>query len=259
MVKKVILTALIVLFSAGLLGCWFYFVGRLETRGRQESRCDRVSVVLLDSLESAIVDKDELHDYVAGLAIGLKTDSIDLDTIERAILSRGEVMTAQVFAYSTGELAVELTQRKPVVRFDNSKERFYSDPEGYIFPVTNAVNVPLVTGKIPLNISAGYKGHAPEENRDWVMGLVGLAGYIDSRDILKREIEQIDIAENGDIVLYTATDGPAIIFGDSGDCRTKFRKLEAWWKNILPEAEAEGKQYKTINLKYNNQIICKQK
>ena len=203
MVKKVILTALIVLLSAGLLGCWFYFVGRLETRGRQESRCDRVSVVLLDSLESAIVDKDELRDYVAGLAIGRKTDSIDLDTIERAILSRGEVMTAQVFAYSTGELAVELTQRKPVVRFDNSKERFYSDPEGYIFPVTNAVNVPLVTGKIPLNISAGYKGHAPEENRDWVMGLVGLAGYIDSRDILKREIEQIDIAENGDIVVAT--------------------------------------------------------
>ena len=60
-------------------------------------------------------------------------------------------------------------------------------------------------------------------------------------------------------MLYTAEDGPAIIFGDSSDYAEKFRKLEIWWRNVQPEAQAENKYYKTINLKFNNQIICKEK
>ena len=87
--------------------------------------------------------------------------------------------------------------------------------------------------------------------------MVTLARYIDSKPALKREIAQMDINEDGDIVLYTRSAGPAIIFGDSGDYVTKFAKLDAWWRNIAPQLE-EGKTYKTINLKYNNQIICKQ-
>ena len=87
--------------------------------------------------------------------------------------------------------------------------------------------------------------------------MVSLAQYIDSKPVLKREIAQIDVAPDGDIVLFTRTAGPAIIFGDSGNCAEKFRKLEAWWRNIAPQAD-EKKPYKTINLKYNHQIICKQ-
>ena len=88
-------------------------------------------------------------------------------------------------------------------------------------------------------------------------GIVELARYIDSKPVLRSEIAQLDIAPNGDIVLYTRRPGPSIIFGDSADYVTKFRKLEAWWRNIEPQLD-EKKHYKTINLKYNQQIICSQ-
>ena len=257
MFRKIILTVLIVLLSGALLGSWFHFAGRLENSGRRQERCGKVNIILPDSLESAIVDRAEVYRYVSAIVDGRPTDSIDLDTIEKTLRARGEVMSAQVYVSSPGEISIKLTQRKPVVRFDNGSFRCYCDPEGYLFPVTNAVDVPLVTGNIPLNLSEEYRGEAPAAVRSWVLGMVALAGHIDSREVLRREIEQIDVSDNGDIVLYTAEDGPGIIFGDSGGLHDKFRKLDAWWRTILPEARAEGKQYKTINLKYNNQIICK--
>ena len=256
MTRRILLTSLIVLFSAGLLGCWFHFVGILSAEGRQQAQCRQVEVILLDSLESAIVDKAEVQDYVSRLAVGRQTARVNLDSIERSLRARGEVMSAQVYAADEQTVKVRLTQRKPVIRFEQDHRHWYADPEGYLFPVTNAVDVPVVTGQIPMQMDSSWRGAVPAENRPWVLGMVNLARYIDSREILRREISQIEIAPDGDIVLYTRTPGPVIIFGDSGDCPDKFRRLQAYWQNIAPQANAE-KPYKTINLKYNNQIICK--
>ena len=259
MVKKILLTTLIVLLSGGLLGCWFWFVGGLEARGRADARCQRVSVVLLDSLESSIVDRQEMHDYLIRQVKGQRTDTVNLHGLEMAVRERGEVMSADVYAADPHTIAVKITQRKPVVRFEKGADRWYSDPDGYLFPVVHPVNVPVVTGSIPLAAGSKYKGPAPDDSRAWVLGVIEMARYIDSRNTLRGQIEQIDVEPGGDLVLYTAEDGPAIIFGDSSDYAEKFRKLEIWWRNVQPEAQAENKYYKTINLKFNNQIICKEK
>jgi len=257
MIKKVLLTTLILLLSAGMLGCYFYFVGQLASRGRQAARCQQVSVVLLDSLESAIVDRQEVKDLLTKQTRGKRIDSIDLYTIERLVGSRGEVMTAQAYTADDHTVAVNITQRKPVIRFEKGPAHWYADPEGYLFPVRNSVDVPLVTGAIPLALEPAYKGPAPRESQAWMDGMVELARYIDGKPVLRGEVAQIDIAPDGDIVLYTRSAGPAIIFGDSGDYEAKFQKLYAWWRYIQPQLEG-GKTYKTINLKYNQQIICKQ-
>lgn len=257
MIRKILLTTLILILAGGLLGCWFHFVGILSAEGHAQARCRQVDIILLDSLESAIVDKAEVQEYVAKRTLGRQTSLVNLDSIEKALRARGEVMSAEVYAADEQTVAVRLTQRKPVIRFENGHHRWYADPEGYLFPVTNAVDVPIVTGRIPVHVDSTWRGETPEENREWVLGMVELARYIDSKPVLKQEIAQIDVEPEGDLVLYTRTAGPAIIFGDSGNCVEKFRKLEAWWRNIAPQADG-NKPYKTINLKYNHQIICKQ-
>ena len=257
MIRKIMLTTLILVLAGGLLGCWFHFVGILSAEGHAQARCRQVDIILLDSLESAIVDKAEVQEYVAKRTLGRQTNLVNLDSIEKALRARGEVMSAEVYTADEQTVAVRLTQRKPVIRFENGHHRWYADPEGYLFPVTNAVDVPIVTGRIPVRVDSTWRGETPEESREWVLGMVELARYIDSKPVLKREIAQIDVDPDGDLVLYTRTAGPAILFGDSGNCAEKFRKLEAWWRNIAPQVDAK-KPYKTINLKYNHQIICKQ-
>ena len=257
MIRKILISVLITLATVALLGCWFYFVGSLSADGRQQARCRQVEVILADSLESAIVDREAVRAWMEKHTVGKITERINLDSLERQILARGEVMTAQVFATGPQTVSARITQRKPVVRFENGQGRWYADPEGYLFPVTHAVDVPVITGTLPFSLDNNYRGETPEGSRDWMAGMIGLARYIDNKPYLRREISQIDIAANGDIVLYTRTSGPAIIFGDPGNCDDKFRKLDVWWRNIAPQLE-EGKTYKTINLKYNQQIICKQ-
>ena len=257
MIKRILLTTLIVLLSGGLLGSYFYFTGRLVEQGRKQARCRQVEVILLDSLQSSIVDKQEMQALLARQSIGKPIDSIDLCQLEKQVGDMGEVVTAQVYTADDRTLAVQITQRKPVVRFENGQGRWYADPEGYLFPVRNPADVPVVTGQLPFQLESAYKGFAPQQERGWTCSIVELARYIDSKPVLRSEIAQIDIAPNGDIVLYTRKPGPSIIFGDSADYVTKFRKLEAWWRNIEPQLD-EKKHYKTINLKYNQQIICSQ-
>lgn len=254
--RKSLLTALIAVFAAGLLGCWFHFAGTLSAEGRRQACCRQVEILLLDSLESAVVDKAEVWKSVSETVIGLQTSRVNLDSIEKALCARGEVMSAQVYASDGQTVSVRLTQRKPVIRFENGKERWYADPEGYLFPVTHAADVPVVTGRIPVRIDGSYRGEAPESSRAWILGMVELARYIDSKPVLQQEIGQIEITAGGDIVLYTRSPGPSIIFGDAGNCADKFRRLEAYWRHIVPQTGE--KTYRSINLKYNNQIICKQ-
>ena len=120
MIKRILLTTLIVVLSGGLLGCWFYFVGRLSAQGREQASCRRVEVILLDSLESAIVDRQDVQDYLTKRAVGKQTCLIDLDSLEKSLRARGEVMSAQVYAADAQTVAVRLTQRKPVI--DKARE-----------------------------------------------------------------------------------------------------------------------------------------
>jgi len=257
MIKRILLTTLIVLLSGALLGSYFYFTGLLVAQGRKQARCRQVEVILLDSLQSSIVDKKEMQSLLARQSIGKPIDSIDLCKLEKQIGELGEVVTAQVYTADDRTVAVQITQRKPVVRIENGQGRWYADPEGYLFPVRKPADVPVVTGQIPFQLENAYKGFAPQQKRGWTSGIVELARYIDSKPVLRSEIAQLDIASNGDIVLYTRKPGPSIIFGDSADYVTKFQKLEAWWRNIEPQLDPK-KHYKTINLKYNQQIICSQ-
>ena len=257
MIKRILLTSLIVLLSGGMLGSYFYFTSRLVAQGRRQARCREVEVILLDSLQSSIVDKEEMHELLARRSLGRPVDSIDLYQLETLVGGMGEVVNAQVYTANDRTLAVKITQRKPVVRFEIEGNRWYADPEGYLFPVHNAVDVPIVTGNLPLQLESNYKGFAPGATREWTRGRVELARYIDGRSVLRSEITQLDVAANGDIVLYTREPGPSIIFGNSADYVTKFQKLDAWWRYIEPQMD-KNKPYKTINLKYNQQIICRQ-
>lgn len=257
MTRRILLTSLIVLLSGGLLGSYFYFTGQLVSQGQRQARCRQVEVILLDSLESHIVDREEMFRLLARQSLGQPIDSINLHKLETQVRSLGEVVSAQVYTADDRTLAVRITQRKPVIRFENGQAHWYADPEGYLFPVRKAADVPVVTGHIPLQLENNHKGFAPAAERDWTCGMVEMARYIDSKPVLKREITQIDIASNGDILLYTRTPGPTIIFGDAADFVTKFQKLDAWWRYIEPQMD-EKTHYKTINLKYNQQIICRQ-
>ena len=250
MFKQVALTTLICLVSAGLFGGYFYHVGKEV--GARVYPCRNVEVIVVDSLENSLISEADVLERLDRWLDTSCIDSIDLHTMEMMVSSFGEVSHAEVFKKDSTSLRIELSQRKPAVRFLSEGSSYYADSDGYLFPVYKATDVPLITGSVPTPPADSFKGYLTEKEQDWVRAAVNFALFVDSDSYWRRQIQQIDSTPGGDLVLYTNAGDEKIIFGPPTDIAEKFGKLKAYYKSIVPSKGA----YKTVNLKYKNQIIC---
>jgi len=255
MFKRVVITSLIVLTAGALFTGYFYHVGKLVKEHRGTNRCSSIEVVILDSLDNSLITPADVQRRITPWIGDTPLDSIDIHSIEMMINAYGEVAHAEVFRKDYENLRVELTQRTPVVRFISDGNSYYADADGYVFPVYKHTDVPVVTGAIPMTKGDGFKGYLTEEEHNWIMGATHLASHITANPYWKRTIMQIDAQQDGEFVIYSNACRQKILFGSATNIDTKFKKLEAYFKNIVPLKGED--HYSTIVLKYDNQIICK--
>ena len=215
--------------------------------------CRTIDVCILDSLDNSLISPSDVLLRIDKWVDRDHIDSIDLHSLELMVSSFGEVSHAEVFKADSVTLKIELSQRTPAVRFHSGNASYYADSDGYLFPVYKTTDVPLITGAIPTPPIDSFKGYLTENEHEWVKGAVTLASFVASDPYWKRQIQQIDSRPGGDFVLYTSAGNETIIFGPATSIEEKFNKLKTYYCNIVPAKGA----YKTVNLKYNNQIICK--
>ena len=84
-----------------------------------------------------------------------------------------------------------------------------------------------------------------------------LASYVNKDKFLRSQIIQVYINKEGEIELVPRVGNHIIVLGDVNDLDEKFEKLMIFYKKAL--GYAGWNNYKTINLKYNNQIVCVKK
>lgn len=254
MLKRIIITTLFCLLSGSLFGAYFYFVhGLVRERSAQET-FRSLDILIVDSLENSLISSSEVKERLAQWRFEGLCDSINLNSLESAVRGFGEVADAEAFRTGNGHIAIVLSQRKPVVRLLSRGGSYYSDDRGFLFPVCHYTDVPMVTGEIPIAADSCITALSPQQ-RKWLDGIISLSEYISGHNYWKDAIEQIDISPGGDITLYVKGIRQSVIFGGADDIEAKFDKLEAFCRNILPNAE--DKHYSIVNLKYDNQIICK--
>lgn len=225
--------------------------------------CNGVDISVIDSTQNSFVTKADIKGYLDkeyGRYIGEKTDSIDLTRIEDIIDGRSAVLKSQAYFTNDGIMHINVSQRKPVVRFQKSDGGFYADAEGYIFPLQRsyASHVHVIDGNIPLAANSGYKGaiENPEE-REWFERMMKVVNHIEKSRTWKDKIVQISIDERGDIILIPREGNERFIFGQAEQIDEKFSKMEKYYTHIVPAKGAD--HYKIVNLKYKGQIICKEK
>ena len=217
----------------------------------------------MDSMENSFVSKGDVKGYLDreyGKYVGEVIDSIDLTRIEDIIDGRSAVMKSQAYVTRDGKLHVDVSQRKPVVRFQKSDGGFYADAEGYIFPLQRsyASHVQIIDGNIPLAANSGYKGviEDPKE-KVWFENMMRVVNYIENSRTWKDKIVQISVDEGKDLILIPREGNERFLFGQPVDIEDKFRKMEKYYTHIIP-AKGEG-YYRTVDLKYRGQIVCKEK
>jgi len=228
---------------------------------RKGLRCERLEVVISDSLENGFVSEADVKTFLDKSRVhymGLPLDSLDLVNMEKVIDSRSAVLKSHAFVTKDGTLHIKVTQRKPVVRFQKKDGGFYADAEGYIFPLQNSYSshVQIIDGHIPLAANSGYKGGITDpKEKEWFDKVMNLINYMEDSRTWKDKIVQIHVAENGDMTLIPREGKERFIFGPPTDIEEKFEKLGMYYKAVIPEKGQDT--YRSVDLRYRGQLICK--
>lgn len=223
--------------------------------------CTGLEVCIKDSLENSFVSEKDIRRFLDreyGQYTGMRLDSLDLVKIENIIDSRSAVLKSQAYVTKDGTLHVDVTQRKPVVRFQKKDGGFYADAEGYIFPLqyNYSSHVQIIDGNIPLAANSGYKGSISDpKERLWFERMMYLVNYIENSKTWKGKIVQIHIEQNGDIVLVPRKGQETIVLGQPTEIEDKFERLARYYTAVIPEKGE--KTYKRVDLRYRGQIVCR--
>ena len=155
-------------------------------------------------------------------------------------------------------LRINVTQRRPVVRFQKSDGGFYADAEGFIFPLQSsyASHVQIVDGAIPLAANSGYKGALTDpDEKDWLAKMMKVVNYIENSRTWKDKIVQISVEKSGELILVPREGKQRFYFGQPVGVEEKFRKMEMYYTHIVPEKGTDA--YSRVDVRYDGQIVCR--
>ena len=238
--------------------CCSFMAGR---QLRSTYSCQGVEITIKDSLENSFVSAADVKTYLDreyGICNGIPLDSLDLIRIESIVDGRSAVKKSQAYVTRDGILHIDVTQRKPVVRFQKAGGGFYADKEGYIFPLQKsyASHVQVIDGNIPLAANSGYKGELQNDReKKWFKDMMELINFMEDSRTWKDKIVQIHVDGNSNLILIPREGNEHINFGQPDNIEDKFAKLEKYYTTVIP-AHGSGK-YTRVDLRYRGQIVCR--
>ena len=251
-----------ILAASAVTACLFLWLlgDRMAAGNRREVTCKGVEAIIADSLERRFISPDDIRDWMKdyGTYVGLRLDSVDLRKVERIIDAKSAVRKSQAWLSDDGVLHVSVTQREPIVRFQGASGGFYADREGFLFPLQSrhTARVPVVDGVLPLRLEKGFKGEpGTDSERKWVESVIALVRYMDARPEWAGLVGQVTVLKSGDLVLIPREGDERFLFGTPTDVDAKFARIRKYYEGVAPLGQA----YRTVDVRFDRQIVCRKK
>lgn len=214
--------------------------------------------VVVEGKETFIDQHDisKMIDQKFGAIVGKDLRTIKVEQIEKEIEKLPYVSNAEVYLDMDGTVQVTVQQREVVLRVINKAGReYYVDRSGRKVPVTlkYVPHVMVANG----NITEGYKQPLEEIESKLVKDLVTVVDYVRGDNLWENQIVQIFVNDQRDIELIPRVGKEVLVIGSADSLGYKLRRLEAYYKNILPKVGSDA--YEKVNVKYGGQIICERR
>ncbi|MFA9388653.1 MAG: cell division protein FtsQ/DivIB [Prolixibacteraceae bacterium] len=181
---------------------------------------------------------------------GTLLDTLNTEIIEIVLEKNPWVKEAEVFkgygpmdsSLIAGGIRVHIIQEKPFFRVIDGSDGFYVTEEGKHLPFSSSstINVIVVTG---------------QTSDKYINGdLIKFIKFISDDEFWKAQIQQIHIRKDHELVLVPRVGDQLILFGKPEKMELRFRNLKALYTEGF---STDGwNKYKTITLKYDNQVVC---
>jgi len=235
------------------LAAWFVVILGFVSGEAGQVLCNRIDVVLSDSVQSRFVTDTDIRAMFRseGLQLqGYPMEEINTRELEKLLEKNAYISGAEVSTDVSGRMEIRLVQRIPLVRImPEGKAGFYLDTEGEVLPLSEQFvpHILLVTGNIGKpDESAGVSLQLAEIHR--------FCTYVTGHPFWREQIVQLYVNRRGEYELIPRVGAHQILMGSMEEWELKLRNLELLYQQGF---SAYGwNSYRSINLKYTNQVIC---
>jgi len=171
-------------------------------------------------------------------------ENINLNNLELFVQDNEMIENAEIFLTLSGDLGAIIKQRNPVLRVANNLGSYYYDELGKKMPLSDnySARVPITTSDL---------------NQNNCIDIICLANKIYKDEFLQKQIigiDQIAGKKTNQFELKTRIGNQRIVFGDLKRMDEKIVKLKVFYQKMM--ADSIINKYKTINLKFNGQVVC---
>ena len=166
---------------------------------------------------------------------------INLYSLENKVSQNPYVEKASVFLTIDGQLKTVIKQRSPIARIVYKGNSYYVDKEGVKVPLSKnySSRVLLVSGV---------------KNDEGINEVLPLVHTILKDKFLQKEIVGIQKKRTNEYQFSVRSGNYKIDFGQLTKMDVKFKKLKAFYNKTFEDKTIRN--YKTINVKYHNQVVC---
>ena len=234
----------------------FVFTLMSAERHQRSLVCSSIQVKIDYESGLSFLTTDEIaskiNSIADGDAIGKPLPSLDLKAIELGLMKDPYVAKAKVYIDHAQTLHANIIQKQPILRvMNNDGVSYYISDKSDKIPVCSkfTAHVPIAIGAVETHENA---------DRDSVVlsQLFALARYMQRDTLIGALIDHVYVLPDGQFELYPKFGYHTIEFGRADETMNeKFEKLKIFYKDGL--AKVGWDKYKTINLKYHGQVVCK--
>jgi cell division protein FtsQ len=228
---------------------------------QQEARCTDVVVSLAEGSGGVTLNEQSvmLHLTAFGDSIkGMRTRDVDLIRVRHHLLQLPYIADADLYFSLRGVLNARIYPRGVVARiYDNLGHSALLADDGLLMQVTpdGGPRVPVASGMITDTLRHLIGHNITHTNTGSVLNDVyKTALFIMQEPFYKALIGQIYVNSGQELELIPVVSDQVILLGTADNLEYKFHKLMAFYRKGTIRTGWD--QYKTINLKHSNQVIC---
>lgn len=205
--------------------------------------CSSIEWNIKDSTKRQYVLPNELSTLISHTNLnpeGKPTEEVMTQAIENCVQSHPMVRHAECYITTRGVVKVVLTQRVPLLGVKTEDKLYYIDEDRLRMPIHPRVNADELIWA---------KGKLDEAMAQTVLS--DIVVWLKKHSYWENRITGIDVKNKLDIVLIDSS-GLRVRIGDGTQLENKMHKWRVFEEQMR---KVEGKTYKELDLRYQDQVI----
>ena len=201
--------------------------------------------IYMDSYENLFISKDSIANVILELVTNKKINksNVHINNLEFELNKIELISRSDVFIDVNGNMSVNIKQRKPIARFLDNK--YYLDEEGLLMPKSKdySARVPVIVGF--------------NNNETQLKSIYKLSNFIYKDEFLSKNITEIRIDSTNNFSIKLRTHKFKISIGRLNKLSAKVNNFKAFYVKAIKDELLD--KYSTINLQFDNQVVCVKK